>query len=163
MPTSPPQFERHRWFAWRPVFLQARTGTRSLVWLQCVERRWNEGQFSGSGPLWIYRRARTGDRDDVGEAHSVLRFTKLQIGNPICKARNTSTTKEKTNTSYLVDGFAASATIVFGIDGHNKSMPARRIRKWRAGERLAFWRGKVGGRKSALRLSKASSTFLCPE
>ena len=78
----------------------------------------------------------------IGPAHSVLGFTKLQIGNPICKARNTSTTKEKTNTSYLVDGFAASATIVFGIDGHNKSMPARRSQQPTTIGRLIRWNGE---------------------
>jgi hypothetical protein len=68
MPTSLPQFEWHRWFAWRPVFLQTRTGTRSLVWLQYVERRWNESQTNGSGPLWVYQRATSGERGDIGEA-----------------------------------------------------------------------------------------------
>jgi hypothetical protein len=68
MPTNLPQFEWHRWFAWRPVFLQTRTGTQALVWLQYVERRWNESQTNGSGPLWIYRRTRTDEGDDIGEA-----------------------------------------------------------------------------------------------
>ena len=86
-------------------------------------------------------------------AHSVLRFTKLQIGNPLCKARNTSTTKEKTNAPNLVDGFAASATIVFGIDDHNKSTPAGRIGKMeseRAIGVLAEESGRMEERVAAL-------------
>ena len=49
----------HRWFAWRPVFIwSSRSGTRRLVWLEYLERRWTEGITSGLGPRWVYRRMR---------------------------------------------------------------------------------------------------------
>ena len=49
----------HRWFAWRPVLVfSSRLGTRRLLWLEYLERRWTEGITSGLGPRWIYRRMR---------------------------------------------------------------------------------------------------------
>ena len=51
----------HRWFAWRPVFVETRIN-RPLMWLRYVERRWTEGKTSGLGPRWIYRSIRTGER-----------------------------------------------------------------------------------------------------
>jgi hypothetical protein len=58
-----------RWFAWHPVFLQVRIGTRPLVWLQYVERRWTEGETSGLGPRWIYRTTRIDDGHAVLDTH----------------------------------------------------------------------------------------------
>src|SRR5215472_1763174 len=58
MPTSvqPSNMYWHHWFAWRPVFVIDRVGRRRLVWFQGVERRWTEGNTSGLGPRWVYRR-----------------------------------------------------------------------------------------------------------
>ena len=48
-----------RWFAWRPVVFETRTGRWRVVWLQYLERRWSEGITSGLGPRWVYRRTQS--------------------------------------------------------------------------------------------------------
>ena len=40
----------------------------AVLRLQYVERRWTEGQTNSLEPQWIYRRVRTSERDDIGEA-----------------------------------------------------------------------------------------------
>jgi hypothetical protein len=70
MPTNLSQLavtQWHRWFAWHPGFLETLIGTRPLVWLQYVERRWTEGSNSGLGPRWIYRRMELSENESWWE------------------------------------------------------------------------------------------------
>jgi hypothetical protein len=96
MLTSLPQFEWHRWFAWRPVFLQTRTGTRSLVWLHYVERHglniWGRyGFIGGQGPV----RGTTLARRDDPIRTSLRHCRSLFPGNGILRGRDSGVEKAR--------------------------------------------------------------------